>query len=60
MFFFLLASLLLSFFYYQFNIVILLFFFNLGLCFKTENSFGAQFDELENVYKITKNVCTKI
>jgi len=34
--------------------VILLFLFILGLCFKTENLFGAQFGELEkNVYKFT-------
>jgi len=29
------------------NIVILLFLFSLRLCFKIENLFGAQFDELE-------------
>jgi len=33
-----------------FNIVILLFLFILGLCFKTENLFGAQFGELEKMY----------
>jgi len=31
--------------------MILLFLFS---CFKTENMFGAQFGELENVYKITQ------
>jgi len=28
----------------------------LYLCFKIENLFGAQFDELENVYKITHEI----
>jgi len=38
-------------------IVILLFLFSLWLCFKTENCFDAQFDELENH---TRNISTKI
>jgi len=34
-------------------ILILLFLFTLGLCFKIENLFGAQFGELEkNVYRV--------
>jgi len=45
---------------YQFNIVILLLLFSLWLCFKTKK-FNAQFDELQNVYKITRETCnTKI
>jgi len=41
------------------NVVILLFLFNLWLCFKTENLFSAQFDELENVYKITQKTLAR-
>jgi len=41
--------------------MILLILFNLGLHFKTENLFGAQFDELEKCIQIhTRNICTKM
>jgi len=39
--------------------VILLFLFNLGVCFEIENLFGAQFGELENVYKIVQEILAK-